>query len=213
MQEEYFRSWKNREELAERMIPLIGRLYRARNVTITLYSRSLVNKSVIQILKTHRFVRQIEDAELSVTDTLPILEEVSQLELEPCRIDIGKLATAYKAEKGARPLGDYLREELAEAISTARQRPTPTDVVLYGFGRIGRILARLLIEKAGSGDGLRLRAIVVRRGGKGDLQKRASLLRRDSVHGAFRGTILVDEEENAIIANGNFINVIYSDDP
>jgi len=85
--------------------------------------------------------------------------------------------------------------------------------VLYGFGRIGRILARLLIEKVGSGNGLRLKAIVVRESGKGDLQKRANLLRRDSVHGPFAGTIAIDEDDKAIIANGNFIKVIYSNDP
>jgi len=86
------------------------------------------------------------------------------------------------------------------------------DVVLYGFGRIGRLLARILIEKAGSGS-LRLRAIVVRRGKGDDLVKRASLLRRDSVHGTFRGTLTVDAENEAIIANGNYIKIIYANDP
>ena len=85
---------------------------------------------------------------------------------------------------------------------TLKPLPQPQDVVLYGFGRIGRLLARILIEKAGSGS-LRLRAIVVRRGKGDDLVKRASLLRRDSVHGTFRGTLTVDAENEAIIANGN----------
>ena len=88
-----------------------------------------------------------------------------------------------------------------------------TDVVLYGFGRIGRLLARLLIEKAGGGQGLRLRAIVVRKGSDNDLTKRASLLRRDSVHGPFQGTIRVNEAANTITANGVQIQVIYSDNP
>src|SRR5690606_1868099 len=88
------------------------------------------------------------------------------------------------------------------------------DVVLYGFGRIGRYLTRILVEKAGGGNNLRLRAIVVRNGGAAnDLEKRASLLRRGSVHGSFNGTITVDEANQAIIANGNFIKVIYSDGP
>src|SRR5690606_37499374 len=65
----------------------------------------------------------------------------------------------------------------------------------------------------GSGDGLRLKAIVVRESGKGDLQKRASLLRRDSVHGPFAGTIAVDEDDSAIIANGNYVKVSYSHYP
>jgi glyceraldehyde 3-phosphate dehydrogenase len=89
----------------------------------------------------------------------------------------------------------------------------PQDVVLYGFGRIGRLVARLLIEKAGGGAQLRLRAIVLRRGGDGDLVKRASLLRRDSVHGSFKGTIRVDEAESCIVANGVVIRVIYADGP
>ena len=195
--EDHFGRWKNREEIAEAMIPMIGRLQREKNVTTTVYSRSLVNKSVIQILKAHRFVKQIEDSELSVVDTFPVLQEVAKLDLGPCRIDIGKLAVEYKKDNRGLSIEEYVRAELAEATSNKGGMPEPTDVVLYGFGRIGRILARLLIEKVGSGNGLRLKAIVV----------------RDSVHGPFAGTIAVDEEENAIIANGNFIKVIYSNDP
>ncbi|WP_159558894.1 glyceraldehyde-3-phosphate dehydrogenase [Alcanivorax sp. S71-1-4] len=212
-QEDHFGRWKNREEIAESMIPMLGKLYREKNVTTTVYSRSLVNKSVIQILKTHRFVKQVEDTELSVVDTFPILQEVMKLDLGPCRVDIGKLAVNYKKDSRGQSIEEYVRDELAGAISDKDTQPQPTDVVLYGFGRIGRILARLLIEKAGSGNGLRLRAVVVRESGKGDLQKRASLLRRDSVHGPFSGTIAVDEEDSAIIANGNYIRVIYSGDP
>lgn len=216
--EDHFGRWKNREEIAEAMIPMIGRLYREKNVTTTVYSRSLVNNSVIQILKTHRFVKQIEDSELfesglSVVDSFPILQEVTKLDLGPCRLDIGKLAVEYKKDSRGLSVEDYVREELGEAVNDKVDLPGQTDVVLYGFGRIGRLLARLLIEKTGSGDGLRLKAVVVRETGKGDLQKRASLLRRDSVHGPFAGTIAVDEDDNAIIANGNYIKIIYANDP
>lgn len=211
--EDHFGRWKNREEIAEAMIPMIGKLYREKNVTVTVYSRALVNKSVIQILKTHRFVKQIENTELSVVETFPILQEVVKLDLGASRIDIGKIAVDYKKDSRGLSVEEFVRAELADATSNKGAKPTPTDVVLYGFGRIGRILARLLIEKTGSGDGLRLKAIVVRESGKGDLQKRASLLRRDSVHGPFAGTIAVDEDDSAIIANGNYIKVIYSNDP
>ncbi|MEM9176133.1 MAG: glyceraldehyde-3-phosphate dehydrogenase, partial [Myxococcota bacterium] len=104
--------------------------------------------------------------------------------------------------------------ELA-GICTGRdsRRPEPQDVVLYGFGRIGRLVTRILVGKTGGGDSLRLRAVVVRKGGDGDLQRRASLLRRDSVHGRFTGTIDVDEEREALIVNGNLIQVIYADSP
>ncbi|MCH8537153.1 MAG: glyceraldehyde-3-phosphate dehydrogenase, partial [Alkalimonas sp.] len=89
----------------------------------------------------------------------------------------------------------------------------PTDVVLYGFGRIGRLLARLMLERSGPSSKLRLRAIVVRGGKDGDLEKRASLLRRDSIHGLFNGSITVDHENQGIKANGTFIKVIYANSP
>ena len=52
------------------------------------------------------------------------------------------------------------------------------------------------------------------RGGKeGDLEKRANLLRRDSVHGQFNGSIIIDKENNALIVNGNYIQFIYANSP
>ncbi|WP_227981443.1 glyceraldehyde-3-phosphate dehydrogenase [Nocardia spumae] len=206
--------WNAQEAAAEAMIPIIGTLYRGKGVTILLHSRSLVNKSVISILRTHRFARQIEGEELSVDETLPFLQALGELDLGPCKIDLGLLVTAYRADGRGRPIGAFTAEVLADVIGGNKSSsPGPRDVVLYGFGRIGRLVTRLLIEKVGSGNGLNLRAVVVRRGGDGDLAKRASLLRRDSVHGHFDGTIKVDAANDTIIANGNVIKFIYSDDP
>jgi len=213
-QEDYLKDWQGLEELAERMLPLIGRLYRDRNIVTTVYGRSLVHSATIDILKAHRFARLILDHELSARDTFPILEAISKLDLAPARIDIGKLTIRYQESGGAMSVEEFVRQELA-GINTGRTPilDKPRDIVLYGFGRIGRLLARILIEKSGSGEKLLLRAAVVRKGGSDDLVKRASLLRRDSVHGHFQGIITIDEEENAIIANGNMIRIIYADAP
>ncbi|MFC8363594.1 glyceraldehyde-3-phosphate dehydrogenase [Streptomyces griseorubiginosus] len=217
VKDDSFTDWKNREEIAESMIPMIGRLHRERDVTVLLHSRSLVNKSVVSILKTHRFARQIAGEELSVTDTLPFVQALTALDLGPSQIDIGRLAEIYKTDERGLSVAEFTAEAVAGATGGNKiERREPRDVVLYGFGRIGRLVARLLIEKAGSGNGLRLRAIVVRGGGgraSEDLVKRASLLRRDSIHGQFQGTITVDETEGAIVANGNTIKVIYANDP
>jgi len=206
--------WNAQEAAAEAMIPIIGTLYRAKGVTVLLHSRSLVNRSVISILRTHRFARQIEGEELSVDETLPFLRVLDELDLGPCKIDLGQLVVAYRADDRGLSVREFTEVVLAEVIGGNKaQSPGPRDVVLYGFGRIGRLVTRLLIEKVGSGNGLNLRAVVVRRGGDGDLAKRASLLRRDSVHGHFNGTIKVDADNDTIIANGNVIKFIYSDDP
>ncbi|MRR10574.1 glyceraldehyde-3-phosphate dehydrogenase, partial [bacterium] len=214
MQVTYLKEWQHLEECAERMLPLIGQLYREHNVVTTVYGRTLVNSTTIDIIKSHRFARLILDDELCVLDTFPIVEAMTRLDLAPARVDIGKLTVRYKAEGGGIGVVDFVRRELA-AVNTGRSPilSEPRDIVLYGFGRIGRLLARILVEKAGSGEKLRIRAAVVRKGGADDLAKRASLLRRDSVHGHFNGIITIDEEENAIIANGNMIRIIYADSP
>mgnify|MGYP000417958286 CR=1 FL=1 len=215
---QHLSNWTERESTAEAMIPLIGRLYRKNNVVTSVYGRAIINQSVIDIIRAHRFVRQVEDSELSVHDTLPILQAMDKLELGRAHVDIGKLAVKFKDEGG--DLAEFLKREIGPVVgqyaaqSEEDANNDTKDVVLYGFGRIGRLLARILIEKAGGGNNLRLRAIVVRQGGaENDLEKRASLLRRDSVHGPFDGTITVDEKESALIANGNYIQVIYSDGP
>lgn len=213
-QEVYLKDWQSHEEHAERMLPMIGRLYRDHNVVTTVYGRSLVHSATIDILKAHRFARLILDNELTVRETFPILEAMTKLDLAPARIDLGKLTVRYQAHGNGESADDFVRRELA-AVNTGRSPilEEPRDIVLYGFGRIGRLLARILIEKSGSGEKLRLRAAVVRKGSTDDLVKRASLLRRDSVHGHFQGIITIDEEENAIIANGNMIRIIYADAP
>ena len=202
--------WKNREEIAERMITLIGQLYREKNIVVSVYGRSLINRSVIQILKTHRRTRMV-DVELSVVNTFPILEALMKVEnIGSAEVDIGKLAVEYQNQ------GGDVDAFVANAVASIQGNATseqPKDVVLYGFGRIGRILARLIISQSGLGRGLSLKAIVVRKSSDGDLAKRASLLRRDSIHGTLDGTISVDEENEAIIANGNFIKVIYASSP
>ena len=213
--DDYFPDWKEREALAEAMIPIIGKLYR-QNVVVYCYGRALHNKSVPDIMKSHRFVRQVAENELSEFESYPILEAMSQLDLGPSHVDVGKLAVRYmeRAERGEAitPL-EYVREQCGGVIGRhVSPIAKPRDVVLYGFGRIGRLIARLLIEKTGGGDQLVLRAIVLRPGRPDDLQKRAALLRRDSVHGSFRGTIRVDEEHGCLIANGNVVRVIYAED-
>ncbi|MFB0961971.1 MAG: glyceraldehyde-3-phosphate dehydrogenase [Pseudomonas sp.] len=208
--------WIDREALAEAMIPLVGQLYRNNNVVTSIYGRGLINRSVIAILKAHRFARHRigGESELSVRDTYPILKIMSEMDLGSASVDLGKMAVKFNTQANGRSLEQFVRDELA---SVAGKRDSNlhqgTDVVLYGFGRIGRLLARILVEKTGAGDGLRLRAIVVRKGAENDLAKRASLLRRDSVHGPFDGTIIIDEENNTMTVNGSLIQVIYSNDP
>ena len=213
--EQCLRDWIERETLAESMIPMIGQLYRNNNVITSIYGRGLINRSVIAILKAHRSARhRVGNDDLLVRDTYPVIEAMTKLDLGAASVDLGKLAVKYKTEANGRSMDEFVRDELADVVGKRSENASKgTDVVLYGFGRIGRLLARILVDRVGAGDGLRLRAVVVRKGSDNDLFKRASLLRRDSVHGSFKGTIVVDEENNALNINGNLVRFIYSNDP
>ena len=212
-EQELLNSWQERQEFAEKMQPLLGKLHRDKAIEVTLYGRPLLGANSIDIIKAHRTVRLHTGEKLRLRESWPLLEAISEMKLAPAQIDLGKLAYNYHYGEGkGKELHTYLREELADIVDRDDEH-APQDVVLYGFGRIGRLLARLLIERHGKNNKLRLRAIVVRGGKDGDLEKRASLLRRDSVHGPFNGSITVDKERSALKANGAFIQVIYANSP
>ncbi len=206
--------WIEREELAENLLHLVGKLHRNRGVVVMIYGKPIINLSVIELIKAHRYVRLIEKEEIYVRESLPLLKVVSEFMLPPVKIDIGVMTTAYRKVRDQITREAFVQDQLKDVIGKeVSGNNGPQDVVLYGFGRIGRLLARLLIENTGGGSKLRLRAIVVRRKTNDTIEKRASLLRLDSVHGQFNGSIIVDEENEAIIANGNHVKFIYSDAP
>lgn len=196
---------------------MIGKLQNERGVEIFLYGRTLNNRSVAHIMKAHRRVRQVGRTELSEFESHPVLQAICKLDLCSCQIDLGKLTVAFMHEAETareRDVDGFVARELGYLVGE-KQKPIekPLDVILYGFGRIGRLVARLLLEQTGRGEIMRLRAVVVRKSGDGDLEKRANLLRNDSVHGSFEGTVRVMAEKNQIIANGNSIHFIHSDGP
>ena len=214
--DDYFGDWKWREGLAELMVPIVGRLYR-HGVHVMIYGQSLVNKSPIDIMHAHRFVRQIEANELSELETYPLLERLSNMDLPDCEIDLGELAMrcSFFKDLPSNPdsIADFLNEQITVKDLNINRPDNPQDIVLYGFGRIGRLMARMLAQTTGPGNYFRLKGVVVRKTGDNDLVKRASLLRRDSVHGRFEGTIRVDLENELLVINGNPVKFIYSNSP
>ena len=135
-----------------------------------------------------------------------------------CEIDIGELAVRFpnfsNLKNDSSELPKYIDYELSNVIDVKSDRPVePKDIVLYGFGRIGRLVTRIMIQKTGPGNYFRLKAIVIRKAGDDDIYKRASLLTRDSVHGPFDGTVRVDEEKSTLVINGNPVKIIYASSP
>ena len=215
--EDSFGDWKWREGLAELMVPIIGSLYR-NGINILIYGKSLVNESPVAIMKAHRFARQSDNNELSELETYPILKYIETLDLADCEIDVGEIAVKCPFFEDIKnddtKVGEFIDAELESVINKKSNRPSePANIVLYGFGRIGRLVARVMTQTTGPGNYFKLRAIVIRKATDDDIFKRASLLTKDSVHGPFDGTVRVDEENSSLVINGNPVKVIYASGP
>ena len=210
----YLENWIERQSLVELMVPVIGKFHREKNVRILLYGIPLISLSVIEIMQAHRTVREVEENELSEYETSMILASLDKLDLGPAQIDIGILAAAFLFDDHGQNIDEFVTDQTSKAIGNhSPVLEKPQDVVLFGFGRIGRLISRLILEDTGAGETFSLKAVVVRKSKSEDLTKRAELMRRDSVHGPFKGTIRVDEDSNTLIMNGNPVKFIYSDDP
>lgn len=216
LSKQHLDDWNAKQTLAENMIPLIGSLYRGPSVVLRVFGQKVMNASTTAIIKAHRDGKLIVGEELDMQASYDMLQCIEKMNLRQCRIDLGKLCHEYLHQDDHKEMQSYLDMRLSQLLGPSVDKDHDShDVVLYGFGRIGRILARLLIDRTGTGSKLRLRGVVVRAKGDvvKDLLKRAELLRRDSIHGEFDGAIQVDDENRAIIANGNYIQFIYANSP
>ncbi len=197
--------YNNQEQQAIELIGLLNKLYNEQDVQVTLFGETLDASSVGQVLALHQksATRNHGDKPLAIADTLAIVKTLVASRVTSASVDAGQLIVNDSDLQQVLQTIDYDSANSNEA----------TDVVLYGFGRIGRVLTRLLLAQASSAKGLQLKAIVVRPAPAGDLAKRASLLERDSIHGGFSGSISVDDANNGILINGRFVQVIYAKDP
>lgn len=207
--EQELKEWINDEKAAIELIHVVGQLWFDKSIELIIFRNQLVDRSASEILNLHNYARNIIGKQITVQDSLMLASEIAKLDLAPSRIDLGRLCTEWLNEKAAYGSAtDFIKDKLSNFIGKDKLNLKPKDVVLYGFGRIGRIAAREIIAQAGKGEQLRLRAIVTRSNTDEDIIKRAALLRTDSVHGPFPGTIIEDLENKALIINGHTVKMI-----
>jgi glyceraldehyde 3-phosphate dehydrogenase len=206
-------AWIKNERLALDVLDTASKLQFDKSVELVLFRRKLFDKKVSEILNDHAYAEKFTGLKMPMSLTLGLTKAIAKLDIAPARIDMGRLTKEYIEEGNKADFDTFVTEKLKAFIGKEKKVLKPRDVVLYGFGRIGRLAARILIEHAGSGQQLRLRAIVTRDKASDDLPKRASLLRKDSVHGKFAGVVEADIANNSIIINGHRVHMIQASTP
>ena len=203
----------DRRRATVEFIKIVSDLWYDKSIELVIFRNQLIDRNVSQILNLHEYAGEFVQKPISVFDSVEIAQAIKTLDFPPAKLDIGKLTYEYHLEEEQHTNAlSFVSSKLKGAGKA--EEITPKDVVLYGFGRIGRLVARELMTRTGKGSQLRLRAIVTR--GKNDavvLEKRASLLRNDSVHGDFSGTVSVDLENESLIINGTTVRMITANQP
>ncbi|MFH7017841.1 glyceraldehyde-3-phosphate dehydrogenase [Flavobacterium sp. FlaQc-47] len=203
----------DRRRAGVELIKIISDLWYDKSIEMVLFKNQLLDKNVSDIINLHQYAGEFVGKPITIFDSVEIAKVVLSLDLPPAKLDLGKLTYEYGLEDEKYPDARYfVMDKLKRAKSS--EEIQPKDVVLYGFGRIGRLLARELMSKTGKGNQLRLRAIVTRdKNDASTLEKRASLLRYDSIHGDFQGSVIADHKNNSLIINGTTVHMITANSP
>lgn len=203
--------WINKEKAATKLATIVNSLWLEKSTELVLFRNKLVDQNISEILNLHVYAREIVKQNITINETLPIAQAVVESGVSTAKIDLGKLTSDFM-NTTSNDVASFVAEKLGNFISND-EKLEPKDVVLYGFGRIGRLVARELIAQEGAGNQLRLRAIVTRSNNASDITKRASLLRTDSVHGKFPGSVLEDIDNSNLIINGRSVHMIAASSP
>ncbi|WP_400073031.1 glyceraldehyde-3-phosphate dehydrogenase [Zobellia russellii] len=203
----------DRRKATTEFIKLVSDLWYDKTIEIVLFKNQVIDKNVSDIINLHEYAGEFVQKPISIFDSTEILRAINDIQLPPAKLDIGKLTYEYHSDDNHNTdIKAFVFDKLKDADNAPPLKPK--DIVLYGFGRIGRLLARELMAKTGQGNQLRLRAIVTRKADNHEiLEKRANLLRIDSVHGKFSGTVETDIKNNALIINGTTVHMISADRP
>ena len=210
--EDQLDTYVNQERLALELINFTGKLALDHAVELVFFKKQLTGANTSKIMQLHRYANEVIQTPITLKQITTVANNIYDLKLKNAKIDLGKLTQQW-LEEGQKDISNFLSERLGNLVNEDQNTQESRDIVLFGFGRIGRLIARELIEHLNSGQKLRLRAIVTRSIDAKSLEKRASLLANDSVHGSFAGTVEVDTENNCIIANGQRIQFITGKNP
>ncbi len=210
--------WREKQKLALELMKTAGHLLVDRSVELILFRRGIYDSNLNAIIDLHESAQRYISRPVSLETTLLLARTIERnAAIRKMKIDLGKLTAAwYEEQDRYANVNAFIEKKLLTILESHRGGEGPRDVVLYGFGRIGRLVARRILQQTGSGEQLILRAVVVRPKMKNRYEetfKRVSLLMTDSIHGRFPGTFRVSPSGDEVVINGNVVRFIYADAP
>src|SRR5438045_2800989 len=140
--EEQLNEWVQHERATIDLISAVGKLWFEKSIELVLFRNQMVDRSASELMKLHMYAKDIIKKPIPVNDTVLLANEIYKADICPSKIDIGKLAYEWHQEEGKfKNAADFINNKLKDFIGK-KHTITPKDVVLFGFGRIGRLAAR-----------------------------------------------------------------------
>ena len=211
-------NWRENEKKALEILKVVGQLRFDKGVELVLFRNKLYDVRPTEVIEFHNDAIHYTKVKFQLELTLSLAQAINKIDnITASKIDIGSLGVAWLKEKDDfENIIDFIHTKLRDFSSKEHNDIEPRDVVLYGFGRIGRLLTRIILESTGRGNQLRLKAIVLRQKMKNveqELNKRIALLKSDSVHGRFFGDVKINAEDASVEINGSKIYFIFAGKP
>ena len=210
--ESTFSNWLQEEKYAVSLLNSVGELMYDKGIELVFFRNHIVDVNIPSLMSYFNYAKDVIGEKVSVKDVNNMAMAISEIDFAPAKLDVGLLISEFNSSNET-DMNAFLSNKLSDFIGQEKHTFKPKDVILYGFGRIGRLAARELVKQAGKGQQLRLKAIVTRNPSDDQIIKRAALLRNDSVHGAFNGIVDVDLENKAIVINGQSVKMIAGSNP
>ena len=187
----------DRRRATVEFIKIASDLWYDKSIELVLFRNQLMDKNVSQILNLHEYAGKFVQKPISIFDSVEIAQAIKNFDLPPAKLDIGKLTYEYHLEDDKyNNAAAFIASKLKGANSIESIKPK--DVILYGFGRIGRMVFRAIakdfteLEVVGINDLL-------------DNDYLAYMLKYDTAHGRFDGDIVVDGDN--FVINGKKIRL------
>ena len=131
-----------KERAAVKLQSKVGQLLYDKGIELVLFRQSLIDVTISEILNLHEYAGEVVNKPIDVFTTSDLADIILSSDIVPSKLDIGKLASEWIVEQDAySSKADFLTFKLKN-LKDSSSEISPRDVVLYGFGRIGRLAAR-----------------------------------------------------------------------
>ena len=142
-----FNNWISNEKTAVNLLNYCGQLMYDKGIEIVLFRQNILDVGVTELMRLFSYAKNVVKRKIDIQTALELIIEINKLNLPPSKLDIGLLTAEFIEEKSVNK-NDFLNGKLSKIIN-AKNDFLPRDIILFGFGRIGRLAARELVRQAG----------------------------------------------------------------